>query len=161
MEVPLHTWKTENNARHKSALAIAIVILSLSQIFVAIIWLPLTTGFGIAFLLLNALVPLIGVSFLLSVKEVITVDTDLQTIAVETGGPLRRKVTEVPLSHVIDVSVQYDGYSDEGNVRYYVAARLKMGSELALFRGSYEGNRDREAVEARCERLRRLLPADA
>ena len=154
-------WKTESNERHKSTLAIAIVVFSLAQIFVAIVWLPLATGFGTAFLLLNGLVLLIGVSFLLSAKEVITVDTELQTIVLETGGPLRKMVTEVSLKNVAAVSVRSDGYSDEGNIRYYVAARLKTGRELALFRGFYEGSHDRKTVEARCERLRRLLPKDA
>lgn len=154
-------WKTESNARRKSTLAIAIVVFSLAQIFVAIVWLPLATGFGTAFLLLNGLVLLIGVSFLFSAKEVITVDAELQTIVLETGWPLRRKVTEVSLRSVADVSVRSDGYGDEGNLRYYVAARLKTGRELALFRGFYEGNHDRKTVEARCERLRRLLPTDA
>jgi hypothetical protein len=128
---------------------------------VAVVWLPLTTWSGAAFLLFSLLMLLIGVSLLLSAKEVITVDTERQTIVLETAGPFGKRVAEVPFSNVADVSVRQDGYSDEGNLRYYVAAELRSGPGLALFRGFYEGNGDRETVEARCERLRRLLATDA
>lgn len=161
MTVPPHTWRTESNARQGSVFALVFIIFSLTQIFVAVIWLPLTTLSGAAFLLFNALMLLIGVSLLLSAKEVITVDTERQTIVLETVGLFGKRVAEVPLSNVADVSTRQDGYSDEGTIRYYVAAKLRTGPDLALFRGFYEGNRDRETVEARCERLRRLLPTDA
>ena len=161
MESPSHIWRTENDARRKSAFAIALVIFSLVQIVVAIIWLPIATGFGIMFMLFHAIILMIGVSFLLRAKEVIIIDAQRQTIVLETIGPLGTKVTEVSLGDVADVSVRYDGDSDDGTIRYYVAARLKTGSELALFRGFHKGNRDRGEMESRCERLRRLLPAEA
>ena len=162
MESPSHIWRTESDARRKSAAAIEIITFSLTPILMGIFMrLPVATGFGIAFILFNTVILMIGVSFLLRAKEVITIDAQLQTIVLETIGPLGSRVTEVSLGNVANVSVRYDGYSDGGTIRYYVAARQKTGPELALFRGFYEGNRDRETAEARCERLRRLLPTDA
>jgi hypothetical protein len=161
VEAPLHTWKTENNAKSQSAFAIIIIIFSLTSLFAAIFWLQITTVSGAAFALFNALMLLIGVSLLLGAKEVITVDTKLRTIVLETGGLFGKRVIEVSFSDVASVSVRHDGYSDEDNIRYYVAVTPKIGQELLLFRGFYEGNRDRETVEARCERIRRLLPTDA
>ena len=123
--------------------------------------LSVATASGAAFVLFNALMMMSGVSFLLNAKEIITVDAQLQTIVLETIGPIRKKVAEVSFNEVAEVTVRNDGYDDEGTVRYYVAAKLKTGSELYLFRGFYDGNRDREAVEALCARLRSLLSADA
>jgi len=158
--VSLHTWTTESNARQKSVFAIVFITFSLIQILVAINWLPLSTLSGTAFLLFNALMLLLGVSLLLGAKEVITVNTKLQTIVLETAGLFGKRVTVVPLNDVADFSVRHDGYSSEDNIRYYVAATLKTGGVIALFQGFYEGNRDREIVEARCERLRRMLPTE-
>jgi hypothetical protein len=160
MTAPQSAWITERNARPRSMLAFAVIALSGLQLVVAAIWLPLSSVSGAGFLAFNALMLLAGVSLLLGAKEVITIDAEQQTIVIEHGGMLGRRVTEVPLANVADAITRYDGYSDEGSIRYYVAVRLKTGRELALFRGSYDGSRDRATVEARCDRLLRLLPTE-
>jgi len=162
LEAQSHIWKIESNARRKSAFALIVIVFSLSLVLAGIFMgLPVATASGVAFVLFSGLMMLIGVSFLLTAKEIITVDAQLRTVILETIGPVGKRVTEVSFNNVADVTVRNDGYDDEGTVRYYVAAKLKTGSELSLFRGFYDGNRDREAVEVLCERIRSLLSTDA
>jgi hypothetical protein len=162
LEATSHVWRTESNVRRKSVFAITVIAFSLSLVLAGVFMrIQVATTSGAVFVLFNALMMMVGVSLLLTAKQVVTVDDQLQTIVIETNGPIGRKVTKVSFNNVADVTVRHDGYNDEGTVRYYVAAKLKTGTELFLFRGFYDGNRDREAVEALCERIRRLLPPDA
>lgn len=160
MTVSRHAWITERDARRRSVFASAIILCGLAQILAAVIWLPRSAEPVAAFLSINALTLLIGASLLRGAKELITIDAERQTIVLETSGLFGARVTEVPFSNVADAITRYDGHGDDGNVRYYVAVRLKTGPELALFRGSYEGSRDRATVEARCDRILQLVPTD-
>lgn len=161
MSNPPATWKTESSAGKEN----------LAMVLALVVGIALTVGFrkfegpgligSTAGFLLGILILVVGAGlFLFGGKQVITVEPKLKRIVVTSLGRLRTSSREIHFNEISEVYVGESGDQEGGSIRYHVVARLKTGTEVALFMGFFEGSHSKPAMEARCQRIVESMRTD-
>ena len=154
MSTPLGVWRTESNTLMATAASVASVVAgALLAIGFRAFEGPGITGSRVGLVLGVLLVVLGAASWILSGKRAITVDPTARCIVIEQANLLGARTREIPFDDIVDVGIGRIGDKEGGSVLYHVAVTLRSGAEVALFKGFYDGQHSRPAMEARRRRL--------
>lgn len=112
---------------------------------------------GAAFLLGTLLAVIGGLGLIFGGPEEVVIDVAQGTIRVSRSTLFGKPVRTIALDEIRHVSVSQLGHGTEGAPNYFLTLHLKNGKETNLFVGFYPGFTSRDIVNARRERLAKLI----
>lgn len=154
------SWQLSSNFARQLALALLATVLGLILVIGFRHFGAAGFSNSLAGFLLGVLLLVVGLAALLTQgRQTVVIDPRGRSIVIEDETPFGNKTRVIRFDEIADTGIGYLGKTSSFVNFYYIVLRLRNGRKYSLFPPGrfYDGWSDRPAMEARRQRLERML----